>query len=305
MADLSTSVCGLTLANPTILAAGVLDETGKTMKAVASAGAGALVTKSIGKSPRQGHDNPCVVELDYGLLNAMGLPNPGIEAYREEIAIALESGAPVIGSVFGGDEEEISEVAALMEDCGVAAVELNLSCPHAKGLGAEIGSSPEKVESVCREAKNTVGIPVLAKLTPNTRSIVELAEAAERGGADALVAINTLKGMAISPEARMPVLANKLGGLSGPAIKPIGLRCVYEIYEAVEIPVVGVGGVSNGRDAVEYIMAGASAVQIGTAVWRQGLSVFRTICDEISEFMDENGIAALTEIVGAVHERRD
>jgi len=305
MADLSTSVCGLTLANPTILAAGVLDETGKTMKTVASAGAGALVTKSIGRSPRQGHGNPCVVELDFGLLNAMGLPNPGIEAYREEIAIALESGVPVIGSVFGGDEAEVSDVAALMEGCGVAAVELNLSCPHAKGFGAEIGSSPEKVQSVCRAAKDAVGIPVLAKLTPNTHFIAELAKAAEKGGADAIVAINTVKGMAISPEARMPVLANKYGGLSGPAVKPIGLRCVYEIFEAVDIPVVGVGGISDGRDALEYIMAGASAVQIGTAVWKQGLSVFRTVCDEVSEFMDENGIAALTEMIGAAHERRD
>jgi len=305
MADLSTSVCGLTLANPTILAAGVLDETGKTMKTVASAGAGALVTKSIGKSPRPGHANPCVVELDCGLLNAMGLPNPGIEAYREEIAIALEAGVPVIGSVFGGDESEIAEVASIMQDCGVAAVELNLSCPHAKGLGAEIGSAPEKVESVCRETKNTVDIPVFAKLTPNTHSVAELAKAAERGRADGLVAINTVKGMAISPEARMPALANKFGGLSGPAVKPVGLRCVYEIFEAVDIPVIGVGGISNGRDAVEYIMAGASAVQIGTAVWRQGLSVFRTTCDDISEFMDQNGIATLTEMVGAAHERRD
>lgn len=304
MTDLSVEVCGIRLANPTILASGVLDETGRTMAEVARAGAGAVVTKSIGLEPRQGHGGPCVVELDGGLLNAMGLPNPGIDYFAREIEEARKGGVPVIGSVIGGTAQEMAEAAHRMAGAGVDAVELNLSCPHAKGLGSEMGSTPEGVEQACKAAAARLGIPLFAKLTPNTSSIVELAIAAERGNADAIVAINTLKGMAISPEARRPILGNKVGGLSGPAIRPVGVRCVYEIYEAVGIPIIGVGGVSNHRDALEYMMAGARAVQIGTAVWSEGLGVFRKTCDGLAAFMDQNGLRSVREIVGVAHHGR-
>jgi dihydroorotate dehydrogenase (NAD+) catalytic subunit len=301
MADLGVDLCGLRLRNPTMLASGVLDETATTMVEMAKAGAGAVVTKSVGLRPREGHASPCIVELDVGLLNAMGLPNPGIDYFSEEIRTVKKEGVTVIGSVIGGSDDELAAVAAAMEKAGADAVELNLSCPHAKGLGTEVGSTPEDVERVCRTVKQGLKMPVFAKLTPNTSSISALAKAAERGGADAVVAINTLKGMAISPEARMPILANKFGGLSGPAVKPVGIRCVYEIYEAVDIPVIGVGGVSTGRDAVEYIMAGAGAVQVGTAVWMRGPGVFRLICDEMSRFMDDFGYAKVADMVGAAH----
>jgi len=304
MADLSVNLCGLRLRNPTMLASGVLDETGMSMLAVAKAGAGAIVTKSVGLVPRVGHQNPTVVELEFGLLNAMGLPNPGIEKYSEEVRVAKKSGVPVIGSVFGGTAEEISSLAAKMSEAGADAIELNLSCPHAKGVGSELGSTPEVVESVCMAAKRKSMVPVFAKLTPNTPSIAALAVAAERGGADAVVAINTLKGMAISPEARLPILGNTFGGLSGPAIRPVGVRCVYEIFESVKIPVIGVGGVSSGRDALEYLMAGASAVQIGSAVWREGAGVFARICDELSDFMEDNGYSRVMDIVGVAHRGR-
>lgn len=305
MAHLSVNLCGLMMKNPTMLASGVLDETGRSMLEVAKAGAGALVTKSVGKEPRQGHGNPSIVELQWGLINAMGLPNPGMEIYAAEVKEAKKSGVPVIGSVFGGTEEEIAELAGLMSKAGADAVELNLSCPHAKGYGAELGSTPELVESICRKAKKQVRIPLLAKLTPNTSSISSLAVAAERGGADAVVAINTLKAMAISPEARMPILANKFGGLSGPAIKSIGVRCVYEIFESVKIPIVGVGGISSGRDALEYVMAGATAVQIGTAVWTEGLEVFSKTSREIMQFMEENGYESVKDMVGVAHPGRN
>jgi len=305
MAHLSVSLCGLMMKNPTMLASGVLDETGRSMLEVAKAGAGALVTKSVGKEPRQGHGNPSIVELQYGLINAMGLPNPGMEIYAAEVKEAKKGGVPIIGSVFGGTEDEIAELAGLMSRAGADAVELNLSCPHAKGFGAELGSTPELVESICRKAKKQVRIPLLAKLTPNTSSISSLAVAAERGGADAVVAINTLKAMAISPEARMPILANKFGGLSGPAIKSIGVRCVYEIFESVKIPIVGVGGISSGRDALEYVMAGATAVQIGTAVWTEGLDVFNKTSREIMQFMEENGFESVKDMVGVAHPGRN
>jgi len=301
MTHLEVEVCGLRLKNPTMLASGVFDETGKSMLAVAKAGAGAIVTKSIGMEPRPGHPNPSVVELEHGLLNAMGLPNPGIKLYASEIKEAKKGGVPVIGSVFGGTEEEIAELARLVVEAGADAVELNLSCPHAKGYGAEIGSSPEAVESICKLAKRRTKGPVFAKLTPNTPSIADLARAAERGGADGIVAINTLKGMAIDTDAKMPILGNKIGGLSGPAVKPVGVRCVFEIYEAVRIPVVGVGGIVTGRDAIEYIMAGASAVQIGTAVWSEGPIVFSKVCKEISKFMKDNQYQTVKEIVGVAH----
>jgi len=304
MTNLAVDICGLKMKNPTMLASGVLDETGKSMLSVAKAGAGAIVTKSIGKDPRIGHSNPTIVELPQALLNAMGLPNPGIDAYKTEIAEALEGGVPIIGSVFGDGEQEIAEVARAMQDAGVAAIELNLSCPHAKGYGAEIGSVPEMVEAVCRSVKENVSIPVFAKLTPNTSSIVSLAKAAESGGVDAIVAINTLKGMVISPEAKMPILGNRYGGLSGPAIRPIGVRCVYEIFEVVKIPVIGVGGVSTGREAIEYIMAGAKAVQVGTAIWKEGPPIFSKICREIQEFMEEFGYTKLSEMTGVAHHGR-
>jgi len=301
MTDLSVEVCGLRLRNPTMLASGVLDETSKSMLVAARAGVGAIVTKSVGMDPRPGHPNPTVVELDDGLLNAMGLPNPGIELFSNEIREAKKGGVPIVGSVFGGTEEDIAELAARIVKAGADAVELNLSCPHAKGLGAEIGSSPDRVESICRLTKKRTRAPVLAKLTPNTSSIADLARAAEKGGADGLVAINTLKGMVIDPEARMPILGNKFGGLSGPAIKPVGVRCVYEIFEAVDLPIIGVGGIATGRDAVEYIMAGASAVQIGTAVWVHGMGVFSRVCKDMVKFMKDNDYKSVSDMVGVAH----
>ena len=292
------------LRNPTILAAGVLDETGASMRSIAEAGAGAIVTKSIGREPREGHGNPSVVELSFGLINAMGLPNPGIELFASEVKEAKKGGVPIIGSVFAGTEDELAELTSMMENAGADAVELNLSCPHAKGYGAEIGSTPELVELICRKAKKAARIPVFAKLTPNTSSIAALAKAAEKGGADAVVAINTLKAMAISPEAGMPVLANRSGGLSGAATRPVGVRCVYEIYEAVKIPVIGVGGIASGRDALEYIMAGASAVQIGTGVWTDGPEVFGKVNRELLKFMESHGYGTVRDMVGVAHRAR-
>jgi dihydroorotate dehydrogenase (NAD+) catalytic subunit len=301
MPKLEVEVAGIRMRNPTMLASGVLNETGRSMIEVAKSGVGALVTKSVGLAPREGHPNPSVVELDCGLINAMGLPNPGIDAYLSEVRTALTGGVPVIGSVFGGSEEETSEVASRMATAGVAALELNLSCPHAKGLGAEIGSTPEMVEKICGAVKEAVGIPVLAKLTPNTSSIAALASAAERGGADGIVAINTMRAMAICPELGRAVLSNRFGGLSGSAIKPIGVRCVYEIYQAVEIPVIGVGGVESHKDALEYIMAGASAVQIGTAVWSKGPEAFSVVCKGLTDFMSANGYESIEEMRGLAH----
>ncbi|UCE80936.1 MAG: dihydroorotate dehydrogenase [Methanobacteriota archaeon] len=304
MNGLEVEIVGLRLRNPTILASGIFDETGRSMLEVAKAGAGAIVTKSVSMQERQGYPNPCVAEVECGLLNAMGLPNPGIAAYADEIAMGRQGGVPVIGSAVGSNEDEIAEVAASLCSAGVDAVELNLSCPHADGHGMEMGSTPEIVRNVCDIVSARIDKPVLAKLTPNTTSIASLAEAAEEGGADGVVAINTLKGMTICPELRAPVLSNRVGGLSGPAIRSVGVRSVFEIFEAVEIPIIGVGGVSTARDALEYFMAGARAVQIGTAVRSQGTAVFSEVCWGLTKFMSDNGYESISDIVGVAHDDR-
>ena len=299
MVDLTTELCGMKLRNPTILASGILGETGGSLERIAACGAGALTTKSIGLEPRAGHANPIIVELDCGLLNAMGLPNPGMSEYKEELVKVVGGGLPVIGSIFGKSAAEFVELARVMVGIGVSALELNLSCPHASGYGSELGCDPGIVQNITRGVKKAVNLPVLVKLTPNTSDIVVLGKAAVTGGCDALVAINTVKGMAISPEFAQPILSNKFGGYSGPGIKPIGLRCVYELASAgLNRPIIGVGGINSGKDVVEYLMAGACAVQIGTAVYYHGIDAFSIIVGELKEFMVKNNYGSLNEVIG-------
>ena len=301
MVDLRTEIAGVRLRNPTMLASGFLDETGGSLLRVFRAGAGAVVTKSIGPEPREGYANPTVVQLDAGLLNAVGLPNPGIEEFTHEIKEALAGNALVIGSVYGKDAAEYAKVASRMEEAGVAAIELNLSCPHAKGLGTEIAQSEEAVKEFTRAVKDAVDLPVFPKLSPNVSDIASFAVAAEKGGADGIVAINTVKAMAIAPELRMPILANRYGGLSGPAIRPVGVRAVYDIYDRVDVPIIGVGGVDSGMAALEYIMAGASAVQIGTALVAGGLGVFEHVTKEMNSVLEDIGFKSVSEAVGVAH----
>jgi len=301
MVDLRTEIAGVRLRNPTMLASGFLDETGGSMARVYESGAGAVVTKSIGPQPREGYPNPTIVELDAGLLNAVGLPNPGIVEYEDEVKRALKANAIVIGSVYGKDAEEYASVAAKMGSYGVKAIELNFSCPHAKGLGTEIAQHEDAVRDFTRAVKDAVSVPVFPKLSPNVQDIATFAIAAEEGGADGIVAINTVKAMAIVPELKMPFLANRFGGLSGPAIRSIGVRAVYDICEKVHIPVVGVGGIGSGRDALEYIMAGACAVQVGTAIISKGLAVFGSIATEMGLLLEEAGFASVAEAIGVAH----
>ena len=301
MVDLRTEIAGVRLRNPTMLASGFLDETGGSLLRVFKSGAGAVVTKSIGPEPREGYANPTVVQLDTGLLNAVGLPNPGIEAFTHELKEALAGHAVIVGSVYGKDAAEYARVASRMEEAGVAAIVMNLSCPHAKCLGTEIAQSEEAVRDFTRAGKDAVDLPVFPKLSPNVADIASFAVAAEKGGADGIVAINTVKAMAIAPELRLPILANRFGGLSGPAIRPIGVRAVFDIYEKVDIPVIGVGGVDSGSAALEYIMAGASAVQIGTALVSQGLGVFERVTKEMNSVLEDIGFKSVAEAIGVAH----
>jgi len=299
MADLTVNISGIKMRNPVMLASGVFGLTGESLLRAAKGGAGALVTKSIGREPREGHPNPTIIEFKYGsMLNSMGLPNPGIKAYSREMKFIVQYDIPVIGSIFGKNGREFATLAKHMEKYGVSAVELNLSCPHAHGLGMQLGTDKRKVAKITKSVKDAVSVPVFVKLTPNVTDIVEIAKAAESAGADGIVAINTVKGMAIDVELGLPMLGNKVGGLSGPAIKPVGVRAVYDISRNVKIPVIGVGGIFYGKDAVEYFMAGASAVQIATAINSRGIDVFKKITNEINDFMDAHGYSKIEDMVG-------
>ena len=304
MANLAVRCAGIPLRNPFLLASGVWGESGDSLAGAWTAGAGGVITKSIGSVPRPGYPNPTVETFErWGLLNAMGLPNPGIEEYPQEIASARRAGAAVIGSVFAGDPAEFARLAHRMEETGVLGVELNLSCPHAEGFGTEVGSTPEEVEQIVRAVVDAVKVPVIAKITPNTSDPAALASAAEHGGAAAVSAINTLRALAIDVRLRRPVLSHGLGGLSGAAIKPVGLACVWQIYEAVSIPVIGVGGIMRAEDALEYIMAGARALEVGTAVAFEGVGVFARLANELSALLDELGIPRVEDAVGIAHSK--
>jgi dihydroorotate dehydrogenase (NAD+) catalytic subunit len=298
---IATEIAGLKLTNPTMLASGILGYTGLSLKSVIEAGAGAVVTKSLGLEPRTGYPNPTVVQTDCGLLNAMGLPNPGISHFKEEMKELKNVEAPTIVSIYGFSSEEFAKVAEAAVTLGADALELNVSCPHVKKAGAEIGCDPLLLMEIVKEVKKHVNVPVIVKLTPNVANISEIAKAAEEAGADAITAINTVKAMAIETETGRPILANKFGGLSGPAIKPIAVRCVYDVYRSVDVPVIGCGGITCWQDAVEFMLAGASAVQIGTAVAYKGVGVFGSVAKGIDMYLKRKGFKNVKELVGLAH----
>ncbi len=286
---LETSVGTLKMKNPLMLASGILDMTRESMERFGEAGA--VVTKSVGMEGRKGYGNPSVVEMEHGILNAMGLPNPGADCYAKELEkIGIEN---VIGSIFGRDEKEFAAVAEKFEG-KVKAIEMNMSCPHAGGYGA--GFPTGEIRKTVRAVKESVDIPVFVKL--GSENIMERAAEAEAGGADAIVAINTVRAMAIDVETGMPILANIVGGYSGPAIKPIGVRCVYELAGAMDVPVIGVGGITATHDVLEYMMAGASAVQIGSGIYYRGENIFGEICKELREWLEGHGYRSIIDVIG-------
>ena len=301
MSDLRVRIGSIELDRPGMVASGIMDETGDTMVRMLGSGAGAVVSKSVGTNPNPGHRNPNFTEVTAGCINAMGLPNPGIEAFAEEMEIAVKAGK-IIGSVYGASPQEFASLAGKMEDYGACAVELNLSCPHAKGYGMEVGTDPDMVKGIVSAVKDAVNIPVWAKITPNTHILDKIGKAVEEAGGDAIVAINTLKAMVIIPEFGKPLMSNKTCGLSGKCIKPIGVRAVWDLHKSVSIPIVGVGGIYNHRDALEYIMAGACAFQLGSAVLESGPEVFDTINKGLSAFMEEYGYSSIRDMEGIAHE---
>ncbi|MBW2977712.1 dihydroorotate dehydrogenase [Candidatus Woesearchaeota archaeon] len=302
--DISTILCGIRLENPTILASGILGTTGASLVNVLNHGAGAVTSKSIGLEERKGHPNPVFIEWEKGFINAVGLSGQGIEESVEEIKYAVEnSESPVIASIFASNVKEFGVVAKEISKAKPNFIEVNISCPNVEAeFGKPFGTDPDVSAKVTKIVKKNTSIPVIVKLSPNVSNIKLIAKAVEKAGADAISAINTLgPGMVINLETAKPILANKAGGVSGPAIKPIAVRCVYDIYSTVKIPIIGTGGVTYGRDAIEMFMAGASAVGIGTGVYYRGVDVFRKVSEEIEEFMEKNGYNKLKEIIGMAH----
>jgi dihydroorotate dehydrogenase (NAD+) catalytic subunit len=296
------------LANPLILASGILGTEAELMARVARSGAGAVTAKSCSLQPRAGHPNPTVLAWEHGLINAVGLANPGVEAEVEELvrtrALLRPLGAALVASVFADTVGNFARVAARLAEADPDLVEVNISCPNVHDeFGTPFASDAAVAAEVTTAVKEAVQgrVPILVKLSPNVNDIAAIARAVELAGADGISAINTLTGMIIDVEARRPVLANRMGGVSGPAIRPLAVRCVYEIFRAVAIPIVGMGGVSSGRDAIEMIMAGATAVGIGSAVYQDGPEVFRHIKHEMAALMVELGYESVAEMRGAAH----
>ena len=291
---------GLQLSNPTLLASGVHGSSLARILKALEVGAGGAVTKSIGLTPRTGYPEPTLVEVESGMVNAAGLPNPGVERFSEELAQVKGKGLPILVSIFGGDEKEFAQVVRKLDDNDFAAYELNLSCPHVSGVGTEIGHHPELVHEVTKAVKRSTRRPVFAKLSPNTDRLVEVARAAVEAGADGLTAVNTVRAFPVDIESGRPALSNGYGGLSGGAMRPVALRCVYELREAFDLPIMGCGGVSKWQDAVQFFLAGANAVQVGTATIRR-FDLFNDINVGVISYLERKGIHRLSDLVGSAH----
>ncbi|CEO89392.1 dihydroorotate dehydrogenase [Syntrophaceticus schinkii] len=299
MADLAVDLAGIKMKNPVMSASGTFGS-GVEYAGVFDVGMmGALVTTGLTLESKAGNRPPRLCETPAGLLNAVGLQNPGVDAFiRDILPGMLDFGVPVIANIAGSTKDEFVEIAEKFTGTGVAGLEINISCPNVKTGGMALGTIPEVAAQVVEAVIDSTDLPVIVKLTPNVTNIVELARAVADAGADALSLINTLLGMVIDVEQRKPVLGNIMGGLSGPAIRPIAVRAVWQVAQAIRIPIIGMGGICTGRDALEFMMAGASAVAVGSAFFHDPLSAVRIIT-ELDEYCGEHGVDRLQDLVGS------
>jgi dihydroorotate dehydrogenase (NAD+) catalytic subunit len=296
---LEVNLSGLKLKTPLILASGILGVSYSIMKRLIEAGLGAITTKSIGPKPRLGYHNPSIVELLPGtFINSVGLGNPGIDIFIDDIREIKKYNFPLIVSVFGNDDISYIEVATKAEKAGADAIEINISCPHSEV--ASIGIDPSLTYTLVLEIKKNISIPLFVKLNPNVTNILDIAKAAEKAGADAVVAINTLTAMAINIDTWRPILSHGSGGLSGKAIHPIAIKKVYDLYNNLHIPIIGCGGVSTWQDVIEFFLAGASAVQIGTALCN-GFEIINEINDGLRNYLTQIEKSSISELTGLTH----
>ena len=297
--DMTVKLAGLFLRNPVMTASGTFGYGQEFAEYVDLEKIGAFVTKGLSLRPRSGNPTPRIVETPGGMLNAIGLQNVGVEAFiAEKVPFLRTVNTPAIVNFFGSTVGEYAELAGRLDEIPeVAALEVNISCPNVKQGGIVFGTDPEcaaQVVAACREATSK---PLIVKLSPNVTDVVVMAKACADAGADALSLINTLTGLAIDLQRRKPVLANITGGLSGPAIKPVALRMVWQVARAVKLPIIGIGGIMNARDALEFILAGASAVQVGTASFINP-SVAQEIAAGMEQWLVENNVASVSSLVG-------
>ncbi len=297
---LNVNIAGLEIKSPIILASGILGVSFSSMKKVFETGAGAVTTKSIGPKPRRGYKNPSIIEVYPGtFMNAVGLGNPGIDNFLSEIKEIKQLKIPLIVSVFGDTNDSYVEVAKKATKAGADAIELNISCPHAEI--SSIGINKDLTFSLVSATKNKISIPIFVKLNPNVTNIGEIALAAEKGGADAVVAINTVAALKIDVNTKRPILSHGSGGLSGKAIHQIAVKKVYDLYKILKIPIIGCGGIDSWEDVVEFFLAGASAVQIGTGL-NQGVHIIDEINKGLIIYLRENGLKSINELKGLAHQ---
>ncbi len=304
MTDLSIDLGKIQLKNPVMTASGTFGYGVEYADFFPLDQLGAVVVKGIRMEPSHGNPTPRVAEVSSGMLNAIGLQGPGVEKFlhgEEYMPFLRRSGATVIVNIWGKTVEEYREVAAALDADreGIAALEINISCPNVKEGGVAFGTDINLASQVISAVRGATSLPIITKLSPNVTSIADFARAAEACGSDMVSLINTITGMAIDVRTRRPKIANVTGGLSGPAIKPVAVRMVYQVYKAVKIPIIGMGGIMTGEDAVEFMLAGASAVAVGTAIFIDPMAPIKVIAG-IREYMDEFGIKQVSELIGAV-----
>lgn len=299
--SLAVNLGGLAMRNPVTTASGTFASGREYADFVDISKLGAVTTKGVSRDEWKGNASPRIAETPSGMLNSIGLQNPGVEAFIEkDLSWLAEQGVPVIVNVSGHSFGEYAEVIKRLEDePAVDAYEVNISCPNVDAGGIAFGCLPDSVASVVSACRRVTGRPLIVKLTPNVTDITEIARAAESAGADALSLINTVFGMAIDARTRKPLLARVVGGLSGPAVKPIALRMVYEVHRAVEIPLLGMGGIMTGADAVEFMLAGATAVAVGTANFVNPHATMEVI-DGIAAYCEQQGVSDVADIVGGL-----
>lgn len=299
--NLSVDIAGITLRNPVMTASGTFGYGAEFAPYMDLERIGAIVTKGLSMNPKAGNPTPRIVETPGGMLNAIGLQNVGIEAFiNEKVPFFRTINTPVIVNLYGNTLEEYGELAEKIDAIPeVAGVEVNISCPNVKQGGIVFGTDPDAAAEVVRLVRNGTNKPLIVKLSPNVTDVVVMAKACVDAGADALSLINTLTGMAIDLQKRRPILANITGGLSGPAIKPVALRMVWQTAKSVSVPIIGIGGIMNATDALEFILAGATAVQVGTANFLDP-SAAQTIAEGMEQWLSENGVADIRELIGSL-----
>jgi dihydroorotate dehydrogenase (NAD+) catalytic subunit len=291
---------GLKLANPVMTASGTFGYGMEYEHLFDIQKLGAIVCKGTAHEPWEGNPQPRIAETDNGMLNSIGLQGIGVDALiKEKTPVWAGWQVPVIVNIVGRTIENYTEVARKLDKApGVAGLELNISCPNVKEGGAEFGASPETAAKVTAAVRKATTLPIIVKLTPNTGEIVRIAQATAAAGADALCLINTVKGMAINTKTRKPLLGNTYGGLSGPAIKPVALYMIFEVSKTIDIPIVGCGGITNAEDAIEFFMAGATAIEVGTASFMNPRAPM-DVLDGIEKYLRENKIEDIRELIGA------